>query len=225
MQEHEYDAFAGMISGVADALGKKVPSAHGLVIWWNALRHLDLAAVGEALSRHVANPDTGNFMPTPADVNRMLGGTTQDSALVAWAAVDQAMRRFGPWYSVGFDDPLIHRVLQEMGGWMELSKADDDAWPFRAKEFQARYRGYKMRGEVPEHARWLPGMFEAGNSLEMRKSQPPLLLGDPSKAAAVMRGGSDRPLLQMHIAGEHLRHLPAPPAQMPRAIDFSDGSE
>ena len=57
MQPHEFDAFTGMVSGVADALGKPVPSEHGLVIWWNALKHYDLSAIADVHFDFVGNLD------------------------------------------------------------------------------------------------------------------------------------------------------------------------
>jgi len=54
-------------------------------VWWTAMQPYDLAAVNDAMGRHCANPDTGQYLPKPADVVRMLQGSTQDSALVAWA--------------------------------------------------------------------------------------------------------------------------------------------
>lgn len=226
MREEDFDAFSDMLSGVMDALGKKVPSAHGLVIWFRALAHYDLAGISEAFSRYVRNPDSNGFL-IPSDIVKMLEGSTADSAMIAWSHVDQAMRRFGPWWSVVFDDPLIHRVLQEMGGWIELSKADDDAWPFRAREFQTRYRGLKARGETPEHPEVMLGHFAAGNALEMRKTQPPLLLGNPAQALKVMRSGTDKPLLEMAVAAEHLRQDVSQLSnklalESARDIDFSD---
>lgn len=226
MREEDFDRFTAMLSGTLDALGKRAPSPEGISIWFKALVHYDLRAIDEAFSRYLRSPDSNGFV-IPSDIVKMLEGSTTDSAMVAWAHVDQAMRRFGPWHSVVFDDPLIHRVLQEMGGWIELSKADDDAWPFRAREFQTRYRGLKQRGESPAHPGVMLGHFAAGNAVEMRKTEPPLLLGNPALAAQVMQGGTDKPLLEMAIAGEHLRQDVSQLSnklalESRRDIDFSD---
>lgn len=174
-------------------------------IWWNALRCFDLAAVHEAFSRHCVNPDTGQYAPKPADIVRMLGGSSQDSALVAWAKVDRAVRQVGLYQSVVFDDQLIHRVLHDMGGWIPLGKKTEKDWPFVAKEFETRYRGYRIRSEVPEYPSVLVGEAEAQNRHNGQESKPPILVGDAQKATLVMQGGSDVPLLSF-VSASAVQH-------------------
>ena len=200
MQQNEFDAFSDMLQAVAEYCGK--PLSPGVIaIYWQGLKDLDLPAVRHALNAHVQNPDTGQFMPKIADVRRMLGGTTQDSALRAWAKVDKAVRHIGPYASVAFDDALIHRVLHDMGGWVGLSGKAEDEWPFVAKEFENRYRGYAMRNERPEYPPVLTGISEAENVRRGLRCDPPRLIGDASKAEAVMQGGTSRPLIGFSTAG------------------------
>lgn len=194
MQQHEFDAFSEMLQAVAEYCGK--PLSPGVIaIYWQGLKDLDLPAVRHALNAHVQNPDTGQFMPKIADVRRMLGGTTQDSALRAWAKVDKGVRHVGPYASVAFDDALIHRVLHDMGGWVGLASKTEDEWPFVAKEFENRYRGFAMRNERSEYPPVLTGIAEAENVRRGLRSDPPRLIGDASKAEAVMQGGTSRPLI------------------------------
>ena len=200
MRTDELSDFADLLAGVMDLYGKPI-SEFATQVWWEAMRPYDLRAVRLAFSRHVQNPDTGQFAPKPADVIRMLGGTTQDSALRAWAKVDKVVRHVGPYASVAFDDPLIHRVLHDMGGWVGLSSKSEDEWPFVAKEFENRYRGYAMRNERPEYPPVLTGIAEAENVRRGLVSDPPRLIGDAEKAEAVMQGGTDRPLIGFSTAG------------------------
>lgn len=200
MQQDDFDAFSTMLQSVAEYCGK--PLSPGVIaIYWQGLRDLDLAALRHALNAHVQNPDTGQYMPKIADIRRMLGGTTQDAALVAWAKVDQAVRRVGNYADVVFDDALIHRVLHDMGGWMALGTKTEDEWPFVSKEFENRYRGYRMRSERPEYPRVLIGIAGAHNRKGNHALQPPILIGDQAKAQAVMKGGTDRPLIGFSSAG------------------------
>ena len=119
MHNNDQNAFCKGLSGVYAFYGKQV-STFAVDVWWQALKAFDLPAVTEAFNRHLVNPDTGQFLPKPADIVRMLRGTTQDSALIAWTKVDKAVRHVGPWCDVVFDDALIHRVLHDMGGWASL---------------------------------------------------------------------------------------------------------
>jgi hypothetical protein len=160
-------------------------------VWWEAMKPYDFKAVADALSRHCVNPDVGQFMPKPADVVRMLQGSTQDSALVAWAKVDRAIRTVGNYRSVVFDDALIHRVITEMGGWVQLGTKMDDEWPFLKIEFVNRYRGYRGRSEVPEYPPVLVGIAEASNSEHGQvHREPPTLIGNSEIAEKIALGGS-----------------------------------
>lgn len=194
MQQPDYDQFAQVINAVAELHGKKL-SEMAIALWWNNLKAYDLAAVREGLSRHMQNPDSGQYMPKPADVIRMIGGTSQDSAMVAWSKVDKGVRQVGTYSSVAFDDPIIHRVLHDMGGWVALGSKTEHEWPFVAKEFENRYRGYRVRNETPDYPKVLIGIAEAQNSTEGCESQPPVLIGDSSKAKQVFLGGTDKVLV------------------------------
>jgi len=205
LKQADFDDFCMVLTSVGELYGKPV-GEFAISLWWGALKDYDLLAVQEALSRHVRNPDSGQFMPKPADVVRMMQGSTQDSALSAWAKVDKAVRHVGPYKSVVFDDPLIHVVLHDMGGWTALGQKTDDEWPFVAKEFENRYRGFKARGEIPQYPPQMIGISDAHNSLGGFKQDQPMLIGDQSKAIQVMQKGTDRPLLGItRLASESLR--------------------
>lgn len=194
METDDFDRFAELLGGVFELYGREA-SPFAMQVWWEALRPFDFSAIRMAFSRHVQNPDVGQFPPKPADVLRMLGGTTQDKALQAWAKVDKAVRHVGTYQTVVFDDPLIHRVLHDMGGWVGLGMKTEDEWPFVQREFENRYRGFSMRSERPEYPRALIGISEAENSRNGKRSDPPRLIGDPTRAQAVLSGGTDRPLI------------------------------
>lgn len=194
MIERDRPEFAEIVATVYGFYGRDAtPSA--LDIWWGAMRPFDLAAVRKAFGQHVMNPDTGQFLPKPADVVKMLGGSTLDSALVAWTKVDQAVRRIGVHHTVVFDDPLIHRVIEEMGSWIVLGKCTDKDWPFRQNEFLNRYRSYKIRGEVPPYPPKLIGIIDGENTSKGYPEGQPLLVGDRELARQVLAGGSSVPLL------------------------------
>jgi hypothetical protein len=57
-------------------------------VWWQGLRQFDLDGVRVALGQHCMNPDSGQFPPKIADVVKMMGGSSLDSALVAWSKVE-----------------------------------------------------------------------------------------------------------------------------------------
>lgn len=188
MKAADFDKFSDGLSGVYGFYSKEV-STFALDVWWTAMRPFDLSAVIDAFNRHLVNPDAGQWLPKPADLIRMLGGRTQDQALVAWSKVDKAVRSVGTYSSVVFDDPLIHRVLCEMGDWIALGQKTENEWPFVAREFETRYRGYAMRSELPDYPPVLIGLAEARNGLNGIRVDPPRLIGNAERALAVMDGG------------------------------------
>lgn len=194
MRAEELREFRELLEGALAFWGQSV-SEFALSVWWQAMQPYGLAAVRQAFSRHAMNPDNGQFAPKPADIVRMLGGTSSDQALQAWAKVDRAVRHIGTYQSVAFDDALIHRVMQDMGGWIALGMKTEDEWPFVAREFENRYRGDAMRGERPDYPPTLIGLAEAHNAKEGFKSVGPILIGDAERAQKVMLGGTNKPAI------------------------------
>lgn len=190
MKQNDFENFREILSAVGDMYGKPV-SEFALSLWWGALKNYDLKAIREALSRHIQNPDNGQWMPKPADVIRMIGGTSTDSALIAWSKVDKAVREVGTYSDVVFDDPVIHRVVDEMGGWIGLGSKSENEWPFVAKEFETRYRGYASRQIIPEYRNVLTGITNAQNKRSGFPCYEPVLIGNPEKVKQVMQSGGD----------------------------------
>ena len=141
---------------------------------------------------HLKNPDSGQYMPKIADIVRLTEGGTADQAQQAWIKVESAVKRVGTWADVVFDDPLTHRIIADLGGWIWLGQQTEKEWPFVAKRFEAAYRGYRARGEVPDYPPKLTGIANLENSKEGMPMEPPVLIGDRQRAEAVMLGGKNQ---------------------------------
>lgn len=188
LQSSDRAEFSEVLTRTAEMYGTKMqPSL--LELWWDVLADFDLPAIRRALTMHLRNPDTGQFMPKPADVIRMLGGTTQDAAQLAWAKVHGAVRRVGSWMDVVFDDPVIHCVLGDMGGWTLLCAASEDEMPFKAREFENRYRGYARQQALPTSVPRLTGRLNTENMAKGYTEDlvAPMLIGDPDKCVQVLQ--------------------------------------
>ena len=196
MQQDDVRAFQEVMQGVHDFYGKDC-SPFALDVWWQALRSYDLEAIRDALGRHCVNPDNGQWMPKPADVVRLIEGSTVDSAMVAWTKVDRAMQSVGSYCTVVFDDPLIHAVIADMGGWPALGNKRIEEWPFVAKEFQTRYRGLKAARATPAYPPKLVGIADGNNVQRGFPEMNPVLIGDPESARKVLAGGDSRPRLMV----------------------------
>lgn len=194
MQQPEFNDFRSVLQGVYALYGKDL-SQPVMDLWWQAMKPFDLPAFKDAMTRHALDPDRGQFLPKPADVVRLVHGGTQDGALVAWAKVDRAVRAVGTYASVVFDDPIVHAVVVDMGGWIGLGQKTEQDWPFVGKEFETRYRGYRVRGSAGEYPRVLIGMADADNARQGFKLSEPVLIGNPEAAQRVALGGTDAPKL------------------------------
>lgn len=202
MKQEHFDDFCELLGVVSEQYGKPI-SEGAKILYWQGLIDFEFPAVQQALYRHIRNPDNGMFMPKIADIVKMLQGSTQDSALNAWAKVDKAVRQIGTQMSVAFDDPLIHRVIQDMGGWLGLGQRQESDWPFVAKEFENRYRGFKARNESVEYPKMLIGLYDASNLPNGFKESKPVLIGNKEAAERVYLGGSNKPLIEFHRPEEN----------------------
>lgn len=203
MQDNDKKRFATLLAGMADYYGKSL--SNGVIsLYWQGLKQYDIEAVEKALWEHTQNPDSGQFMPKIADVTRNLQGRTVDQASIAWSKVDSAIRRIGTYSDVVFDDPIIHRVIADMGGWIKFGTVDEKEWQFTGNQFRTRYQGYRMRGEVPEYQPVLIGIANAHNAKEGHKTQPPMMVGNEEKAKQVLLAGTNEQLIQMRLASDNI---------------------
>lgn len=189
MTPNDEEKFATLMFSVGEYYGK--PYSDGVVeLFWRALESMDYEDVARAVSRHMSDPDSGQFPPKIADIKRHVEGSKTTQAMQAWTKVDKAVRRVGPWESVTFDDPIIMRVLVDMGGWTDMCNTPTEKdFEFKMHEFSKRYQGYLLQGGVNEYPRMLTGYFNAENAKNGHDTQPPLLLGNEKKAQLIYEQG------------------------------------
>lgn len=191
--------FASIMEATMAVYGKDV-SKPVIRLYWNALIEYDMEAVRRAFGGWIKNPDQGQFAPKPADIIRMIDGGSGDRAMVTWSKIDKAIRMVGHYQSVAFDDPIIHRVVDEMGGWRKLACLPTNKdLEFAGIDFIKRYRAYVLAGGVGgEYPAYLIGECEALNGKDgYRGVDPVTLIGDASKAKQVARLGSSGPTLRI----------------------------
>lgn len=208
MQQRDRKRFAACLAACAEIYGRAISDTVA-DIWWRLLATHDIEAVETAFQRWFQSPDVGQFQPKPADIVRLLTGTSLDAAMVAWSKVDRAVRRVGPYPSVTFDDALVQRVLQDMGGWIGLGTKTEDEWPFVGNEFRTRYQGYRSRGETPEYPSMLVGLSQAdADRRGVLGKLDHVLIGDESKAREVAAGGTTKPMISFTQSGGNVLPLP-----------------
>ena len=197
--------FARAIAALHEYYGKPVSEAV-VELYWQALYQYSDEQLETAVMRHIANPDNGQWMPKVSDLVKMMEGTTVDSAWQAWVKVERAVSGAGMYRSVAFDDPIIHLVIDDLGGWIDLCQKDGKELPFIQKRFEIVYRSYKIRGDLPPYKPYLIGVSEADNSLKGYKSDPPKLIGNPEAAQKVLKNGTEIPRIPV-TAGQAVTKL------------------
>lgn len=192
MNASDRDAFAELIGNVLGFYGQKI-SSFALDVWWQACQSFSLDEVSAALTRHATNPESGQFAPKPADLIRELRGTPSDRAAKAWSALLDAMQRIGSYTDVVFDDPIIHVVVMDLGGWPTLCRTETAQLSYHQHRFTEAYRAYSRRGDLTEWPRRLTGDRSPDDEFERFGLKPPrpVLIGDAKRALAVLEGGGD----------------------------------
>lgn len=199
MNKADYGQFIEVMNSICDVYGKNHLSEMAAAIWWKAFENHSLQEVQAGLTAHVTNPDSGQYMPKPADVIKSLGGTTADQSAIAWSKVDRAVRTVGGYQDVSFDDAVIHAVITDMGGWIALCSKNDTEWPFIQREFENRYRGFIARKGAFDYPPMLIGTATAINNMTRHEWRPelqnfvvnPVLIGNPKHAQKVISGGTE----------------------------------
>jgi uncharacterized protein DUF6475 len=187
MKSNEMSEFSRLLTTVS-ALYKHPMNELTMEIYWQALKGFELSVIQQAFHAHIRNPDSGQFMPKPADILRYVNGSSEAQALQAWTRVWQTMRDVGSYDSLVFDDAILHRVIEDMGGWIRLSEYTAKEMDFLMHEFKKRYAAYVLHPPT-SYPRQLTGRFAWQNSQFGHESQPPLLIGDTKKAQEVYQQG------------------------------------
>lgn len=176
------------IAATAEIYGRQLSPA-ALELYWLDLRDLDYPAVNEALT--LWRKSGAAFMASPGQLREALEGDPEERALRAWSKFVRAVERVGAYRTPVFDDPAIHGVIRDMGGWVELCSWEEREEPFLRKEFVSRYKARLRRPDavVPR----LVGLCERDNAARFPAYvDPPVLVGDADQAAetAGRLGGS-----------------------------------
>lgn len=188
LHDSDKHAFKDLIVNVMDFYKQDV-STFSLQVWWGAVSKFDMPALEKAFGIHCTK---SKFAPKPADVVELIEGSGMDKAGIAWGKVDKAIRQAGGYHTVIFDDPLIHAVVAEMGGWPYLCQTLEKDLQFRAGEFRKRYQGLSDREARPEFKAKLIGKFEAENVKNGFKAPDPVMIGNEQECLRVMHEGSTK---------------------------------
>lgn len=204
MNTSDMEAFDEIWMQAHEIYGKR-PEPRVVYMVFQSLQAFPLADIEHALCRHITNPDTGQYPPKPADIVRLLQGSSQSASGEAWAKVDRAIRCIGNYRSVVFDDPKIHAAIERLGGWQKIALTDEKEYPFLRNNFLKLYQGFTVQPPATfprkligtcEHENSQHSKFERG-----RPQDEPVMIGNPERARLVYQGGGDQGVARIRQRG------------------------
>lgn len=160
-------------------------------VWLASLMRFDIHEIKHAFNIYIQTSERGHFSPKPSDIVNIITGGNADVAKVAWSLVERSIRSIGGDMTVIFNDPLIHRVIYDIGGWANICSAESERdLDFIARDFETRYRGYMCRGIIPKYPNRLIGRSENSVREYGLKWQRYLsVVGDINECKKVFYGG------------------------------------
>ncbi len=168
--------------GVSEIYGKQFTDG-SFQIYLECLKNYTDEEIRMGFNAHVKDTSNGQFFPKPADIVRHIDGTIEDSAYLAWNKIHNA--NAGYYDTVIFDDPIIHSVISDMGGWIyfceQRAGLEEREVKFFQKEFLDRYKATKRTG-VFNAPQKLVGYFELTNQDEHPELIPaPIVIGQEQR--------------------------------------------
>jgi hypothetical protein len=187
--QNDAEPFAKLIAGVYAY--HRQPCSDALIgMYWRGCQHWDIEQVCRAIDLLTRDPVDGKFPPKIGDITRMLEGTATDRAALAWGKTLEAMGSVGAYTDVIFDDPAIHAVVEDLGGWPKVCRTETKELGYLQHRFCESHRAYTGRGKFP-YPRRLMGDRSPDAEWSTRGLPPPrpTLIGDAEAARRVFEGG------------------------------------
>jgi len=117
-----------------------------LEVYYRALQELSDEEYKNAVSL-IIKERVYKGLPLPAEILEKAKGNDSDRAIIAKDKLKLAMRTYGAYRTVIFDDPVLHKVIESIGGWVKANTMDiEDLEKYMKFEFEKVYRAYtKMK--------------------------------------------------------------------------------
>lgn len=165
-----------ILTALAEVLPREKPlSETAMALYWRALeRYTDEQveqAAGEVVLRY-------KWFPRPAELIELIEGNQEDRAVIAWGKVLNGIATYGAYQSVRFDDPVIHSVIQLMGGWVDACRWRLEELKWKQKEFEKIYRAMQGRKDHPDHLEGLVAIKNGADGYTDAIPRPQIV-GDP----------------------------------------------
>ncbi len=171
MKPEDRERFVTAMGVMAEAFQKK-PSEALAEIYFKSLEDMDIETFERACSTLINTRTITGTFPLVAEIREAVGGGKQALELriiQAWDKLMYAVQRHGYYDSVLFDDPIIPKILESWGGWIEWSsgrqfEGQPDGLKWVRKDFSKMYAAMASR-EWPAQEKPCIGFVEHKNTL------------------------------------------------------------
>jgi hypothetical protein len=193
MERSQSEALFSMLEAISKMKNREM-TVEIFKLWLVAMEGYPFEEIKSAFNRYI---QTEKGMPEPVDIVKILRGSGEDLTLSALIKVEEAMRVHGGYATVVFDDPIIHAVIRQLGGWVRLCSLPEEKFVWWRKDFKERYQHHLRMGlhqeDVPLK---LSGIFDEANRPLGVPAQKTVVIGDYEKAigwtAKLEGNGNDR---------------------------------
>ena len=150
MIDSDRKAFAEALGGTFELYEKHFTTVM-MKLWFAALSNYSIGDVCNALSAHVLNPDTGQYLPKPADVVKHIDGTKKEAsaelefiAQAAWLSIPKAINGVGQYRTPQFHDPITTACVSVIG-WKVLCNMTEREADWKLKKFVELYQQFSTK--------------------------------------------------------------------------------
>lgn len=178
MERSQSEMLFSILSAIGQMMSREM-TEDVFRVWLAALENYSFEEIRDAFNQYL---QTESRMPLPADILKILRGSEEDRALAALIKVEGAMKKHGGYATVVFDDPLIHAVISELGGWIRLCRMSETEFVWWKKEFRERYQHHLRMGLHQDVPLKLFGIFDGTNLPLGSEPRKPEVVGDYEKA-------------------------------------------
>ncbi|MBL4800201.1 MAG: hypothetical protein JKY50_22625 [Oleispira sp.] len=189
MKEQQLEEFSAAMYGLGKMYSKHIDDQL-IEMYWNSLERFDYKDVSSAYQRHYnGTGQASGFFPRPGQIIELIEGSVETRAQVALSKLTKAIGSPGVYSTVCFDDPVINKVVQDLGGWVMLGKISGEDFKFYGNRFVTAYRGVAKQ-ESFNYPKILTGISDAANNERFGgKERMPMLVGKRDQALIVYKKG------------------------------------
>ncbi len=141
MEKKDYKEFASCMAGLQDIFTPEKPvSKNKIEVYFEIFCNWNwsIAQFKEACLKITQEKKIACF-PLPAELKETLYGNSEVRAIQAIKKLEDAVDHYGYYYSMVFDDPIIHAVVDRMGGWEWMTTQTYEEWKWIRKDFTKLY--------------------------------------------------------------------------------------